>query len=69
MFGGSVLVKRLDGKKNCLQDQILKDTANFLPRFKKVVRLDKEKFYHLENVQLKKGFPDFVDIHILIKSI
>jgi hypothetical protein len=62
VFGGSVLVKRINGRSNPLKDQIEGDAASFVPRIRKVLVVDTEKFYTLENVQLKKGFPDFVDI-------
>ena len=60
-FGGSVLVKRLEGKKNPLKEHIESDAQSFLPRFKKAVSVDGEKFFVLENIQVKKGFPDFID--------
>jgi hypothetical protein len=60
-FGGSVLVKRIEGKKNPLKERIEGDAAAFMPRFKKAVSVEGEKFYNLENIQIRKGFPDFID--------
>jgi hypothetical protein len=69
VFGGSVLVKRINGKRNPLKDQIEGDATSFVPRIRKALVVDTEKFLVLENVQLKKGFPDFVDISIFIRQI
>lgn len=69
VFGGSVLVKRLNGRRNPLRDQIEGDATSFVPRIKKALVVETEKFYLLENVQMKVGFPDFVDIAIFIKTI
>lgn len=69
VFGGSVLVKRLEGRKNSLKKDIETGLEDFMPRFKGVVGVNKEKFYTLENVQLQKGQPEFVDIFIYIDKI
>jgi len=69
VFGGSVLVKRINGRKSPLKDQIEGDATSFVPRIKRALVVDTEKFYVLNNVQMKKGYPDFVDISIYIKSI
>ena len=50
VFGGSVLVKRLNGRKNPLKDIIEGDATSFVPRIKKVLVVDTEKFYTLNNV-------------------
>ena len=63
-FGGSVLVKRLEGKKNPLKNQIDSGSESFGPRFQKVLSKvvpNGEKMFNLENIQLKKGFPEFMD--------
>ena len=69
VFGGSVLVKRLEGRKNGLKKEIESGVEDFLPRFKGALGSNKEKFYTLENVQLQKGAPEFVDIWIYIESV
>lgn len=69
IFGGSVLVKRLEGRKNSLKKEIESNVEDFLPRFKGAIGSNKEKFYTLENVQLQKGAPEFVDIWIYIESV
>ena len=69
VFGGSVLVKRINGVRNPLKDQIEGDATNFIPRIRKAIVMDTEKFFELKNVQLKKGFPDFVDIQIFIRVV
>lgn len=69
IFGGSVLAKRMDGKKNSLKSQITGDLAEFGPRIKNIISSNAEKFFHLENIQLKPDQPEFVDAWILINSI
>ena len=50
VFGGSVLVKRLDGRKNCLKKEIEGNLEDFMPRLRKSLGRNHEKMYTLENV-------------------
>lgn len=65
------MVKRLEGKKNPLKSQIDNGSESFVPRFQKALStvINGEKFFVLENIQLKRGFPEFVDAQIFIKSV
>ena len=49
IFGGSCLVKRINGKKNCLKSKIEENLENFSNRIHNAI-FDVEKFYFLENV-------------------
>lgn len=69
VYGGSVLVKRLDGRRNSLKREIETNLEDFMPRFKGVIGQNSEKFYTLENVQLQKGTPEFVDIWMYIDRV
>ena len=69
VYGGSVLVKRLEGRKNSLKKEIETGLEDFMPRIKGAIGANKKKFYTLENVQLQKGAPEFVDIWIYIERI
>ena len=69
VYGGSVLVKRLDGRRNCLKREIETNLEDFMPRFKGAIGQNAEKFYTLENVQLQKGTPEFVDIWMYIENV
>lgn len=62
-------MKRLEGRKNCLKKEIETNLEDFMPRIKGALGTNQEKFYTLENVQLQKGTPEFVDIWIYIDRI
>ena len=49
VFGGSCLVKRINGKKNGLKSKIEENLENFSNRIHNAI-FDVEKFYFLENV-------------------
>ena len=50
VYGGSVLVKRLDGRKNGLKKEIEAGLEDFMPRLKGTIGRNQEKLYTLENV-------------------
>lgn len=62
-------MKRLEGRKNCLKREIEANLDDFMPRLKGAIGRNQEKFYTLENVQLQRGTPEFVDIWIYIESV
>lgn len=53
IFGGSCLVKRINGKKNGLKTKIEENLENFSNRIQNAI-YDCEKFYYLENVQIEE---------------
>ena len=49
VFGGSCLVKRINGKKNSLKAKIEENLEHFSNRIQNAI-YDIEKFYFLENI-------------------
>ena len=80
IFGGSVLAKRVDGRRNCLKNRILaefdntkkiqqKEEEGFLGFFREALGLQhQERYFILHNVRVKPNYPFFVDIWILVKD-
>mmetsp|Transcript_11178 Transcript_11178/g.18792 ORF Transcript_11178/g.18792 Transcript_11178/m.18792 type:complete len:192 (+) Transcript_11178:174-749(+) len=60
VYGGSCLVQRVHGKSNPLREQILAQ---------KSVKALREQFYVLENVQMRRDQPEFVDIWIHTQDV
>ena len=80
IFGGSVLAKRVDGRRSCLKSRILaefdnaavtqkKSDAGILGFFREALGLQhNERYLILHNVRVRPNYPFFVDIWILVKD-
>ena len=80
IFGGSVLAKRVDGRRSCLKSRILaefdnaavtqkKSDAGILGFFREALGLQhNERYLILNNVRVRPNYPFFVDIWILVKD-